>query len=231
MSRRRPSAVAHRSSSRSGPSGIRNASTTTNAIRRGRVASGHSRMGERLLTAREPEPALDRAGHKPAPRQAWRPTATANSCRRKSVKDPAGLAVGDAPGCCGAMRTRSAAGRLTNRSGGSRTSASPSTPTGTGCDEVISVSGADHCCQRRPPSSDGAQTAIPSSPPSMRGREPDPTTLPKPVDVVRDQDHRGADVCWVPSGPRQPRSLVASVGWEPRTSGMVSSIVRSFASR
>ena len=145
-SRRPPSAVAHRSSSRSGPSGIRNASTTTNAIRRGRVSSGQSRMGERLLAAREPEPSLDLRRHKLVPRHASAcPTATANSCRTKSMNPVGRLAVGDAPGCCGAIRTRSAAGRLTNRSGGSRTSASPSTPTGTGCDEVISTSGADHC--------------------------------------------------------------------------------------
>ena len=102
-----------------------------------------------------------------------RPTAVRGSRRTHSV----GRLYGDAPGCCGAIRTRSAAGLLTNRSGGSRTSASPSTPTGTGCVEVISTSAADHCWELLPPSWDGAQTAIPSSPPSRRGREPDPTTV------------------------------------------------------
>ena len=100
--------------------------------------------------------------------------------------NPSGSAAdGEAPGWCGASRTRSTPGRMVKRSGGSSVSASPSTPAGTGAPEPTSKLGADHWRQsprqllRRPRAPGASITAMPSRPSSIRGREPEPIARPR----------------------------------------------------
>ena len=168
----------HRSSSLSGPSGTRNASSTTSPIRalaQRALARGWARS---LLPVREPEPSLDRSRHRPVPLRRVRGPrrtaarggrTTAPAGRRTVTRRDVGARSGPAarPAC---SRTEAAdRGRAPPRRLRPEQAA----------EAVISSSGTDHCCQRRPPSWDAASTAMPSSPPSMRGREPDPTTCPR----------------------------------------------------
>ena len=74
----------------------------------------------------------------PAPTPPRRPAsmgsvpAAIRTSRRRASRRPVGWAAdGEAPGWCGAMRTRSTPGRMRKTSGVGMTSASPSTPTGT----------------------------------------------------------------------------------------------------
>src|SRR4051794_6915846 len=99
-------------------------------------------------------------------------------------------AAGERPGWCGERRTRSAPGRVAKRSGGSSASASPSTPAGIGPSESTTNAGVVH--ERQPgkrwaaPVLSRARNSAawaglsiptattPSSPESIRGREPMP---------------------------------------------------------
>ena len=60
-----------------------------------------------------------------------RPAAMETSVRKPSQMLSGRVADGEAPGCPGAMRTRSTAGLVRKRSGAVRTVASPSMPAGT----------------------------------------------------------------------------------------------------
>src|SRR4051812_7205817 len=87
------------------------------------------------------------------------------------------MADGDAPGCCGAMRTRRTPGRIWKRKGGSSRTASPSMPDGTGLSASTSKVDAVHSCHGRsgpcpplPSPVDAPATVIPSRPSSILGR-------------------------------------------------------------
>ena len=98
------------------------------------------------------------------------------------------IADGDAPGWCGAIRTRRACGLETNRSGGSRSIASPSTPTGTGAWESTSKAGSVHCCHPRCTATQDRHAENAVVHPRAGASTDD---VPQPVDVVGHQDHRG----------------------------------------
>ena len=90
------------------------------------------------------------------------------------------------------MRTRSAPGRIVKCSGGSNTSASPSTPAGTELFDSTVNDGVIHCFQvGRCPLFASTSTATPSKPSSMRGPRSRADEPAQSVGVVRDHDDDG----------------------------------------
>jgi hypothetical protein len=82
-------------------------------------------------------------------------------------------ADGEAPGWRGEIRTRSAAGRMANTSGGLRSTPSPSIPACTGPGALTSSCGALQACAGASGLSPGASTTtMPSWPPPSVGRVP-----------------------------------------------------------
>jgi hypothetical protein len=103
-----------------------------------------------------------------------------DAARHHDVVSPAGgspgrwsRADGEAPGWRGEIRTRSATGRMANRRGGSRSTASPSTPAWTVAGAFTSSRGALHArpgARGLPPGA--SRTITPSWPLSSAGRVP-----------------------------------------------------------
>src|SRR4029453_18481889 len=136
----------------------------------------------------------------PERRPWWRPHATAHTNRlggtasspavysdalprpggNPLLSDLAGprRADGEVPGCRDEMRTRSAPGRMANRSGTLKSTASPSIPAGTGAGAETSKAGA---VQARPEGgllSGVSRTRMPRKPLSSDGRLPRPGRSP-----------------------------------------------------
>ena len=107
---------------------------------------------------------------------------------------------GDAPGCCLAIRTLSAPGRMRKRSGGSSFAASPSMPAGTGARRLdlerpaptIAATGA---AARSPRARAALGGRLEHGDPQHArrravGRVPEPMRATQPVAVVGDEDRR-----------------------------------------
>jgi hypothetical protein len=101
-----------------------------------------------------------------------------NSERMESQPLLGSAAEGDAPGCCRAILTLSTPGREANLIGGSSSTASPSTPALTGTSDGTGKVCDAHSRQGRPACSVDSTTAIPNTPPSMRGLVPEPAAWP-----------------------------------------------------
>ena len=116
------------------------------------------------------------------------------TARIASQGSPGIVAEGEAPGCCGAIRTRSACGLVRKRSGGSSLSASPSTPAETGAPESTSNDAADHCCTRFPPPRAGSEYSDPEHARVQTGACAGGDRAAEPVRVVGDKHDRGGFV-------------------------------------
>src|SRR5215213_1793206 len=119
------------------------------------------------------------------PEAGSRPAAICSSAPAVPEKLSGMRADGEAPGCCGAMRTRSTPCRIRKRRGGSSVAASPSMPAWTGWPASTSNDGTVHSrhgrwgrrpCAPRPVAPPA--TVMPSSPSSIFGRVPDPMARP-----------------------------------------------------
>ena len=210
-----PAAARSTSSSTKGPSRSPQPTKTIAGVsgvpeRRLETAATRSRVSARSASVhsmRSRRPAEDDVPQRPD----HRPRRTGESGRS---------AEGDAPGCCGAMRTAGRPGGVVKRSGASSMTASPSTPAGHRLRRSTSNSGAAHWRtgprpSRRPlAAARPRSTATPSTPSSSRGRVPEPIARPSRYAVVRDEDHRARRVLARRPGPVQRRSSALSAGPE-----------------
>ena len=147
-----------------------------------------------------------------------RPAAIRASARSAARAPTGSIADGDAPGCCAAIRTRSAPGRMRKRHGGGEHGGLAVDARRDRLGRSTRNSGVDHCRhgrrRRLPRVPGGSTTVMPAAPWSTAGRVPAPAAPAEAVLVVADEDDRRAAAASVRPGVVQVSSLASPPGAE-----------------